>query len=193
MSADACDHIASVTHANRRTPVERIPMLHRLDADTYQCNAGDTVTIVAQSDDGAPSATFRYLKKLTTQQIQGNPGRTFDVVEGVKMFACAVVFGQGAAPRYDLFEVDAAGVLVDLDFPITPDMGPTAQFRIDGLPVAVLAAASPKSAGPRRATKKKRARRKAGATKAGSKKKPKGARKTVKSRRRVRRKPRGGR
>jgi hypothetical protein len=135
-------------------------MLQRLDADTYQTNVGDTVTIVAQSDDGAPSATFRYVQKLQTKQIQGNPGCTFDIVEGRKMFSCAVVFGQGPAPRYDLFEVDANGALVDLEFPITPDMGPSAQFRIEGVGVAVLAAA-PRSGGTRKPAKKKAAPKKA--------------------------------
>ena len=58
------------------------------------------------------------------------------------MFRCVVVFGQGAAPRYDLFEVDPNGLLVDLQVPLTPTTtGTMRQLRIRG--VAVLAMAAP--------------------------------------------------
>lgn len=150
-------------------------MLQRLDADTYQSTVGDTITIVTQSDDGAPSATFRYLENLRTEQIACRlggrqlelPGCTFSVEKGRKMFSCGVVFSGGAAPRYDLFEVDESGTAIDLEFPITPDMGPSAQFRINGTTLAALAT-TPRTRGAR--ARAKAAKEAKGKTASGKKK-----------------------
>jgi hypothetical protein len=165
-------------------------MLTRVGPDTFSAPADSSSTIVAQSDDGAPSATFSYGTALPTQTIQGLPGCTFDVDSGLKMFRCVVVFGQGPAPRYDLFEVDANGLLVDLNLPLTPTTtGTMRQVRIRGVEVPAVAATPrtrrAKSAKRARPKKAKRATKATSATKA--KRTKKAGRKTAKGRRHRRR------
>jgi hypothetical protein len=157
-------------------------MLTRVGPDSFTADTDSTTTIVAKSDDGAPSATFRYGKKLPPLEIQGLPACRFDVVSGAKMFGCTVVFGQGAAPRYDLFEVDANGLLVDLDMPLTPTTtGTMRQAGILGVGVPELAAA------PRKAKAKAKAK-----ARAKAKKKPKGPKKAKGAKKVTRPKKAGG-
>jgi hypothetical protein len=154
-------------------------MLTRTGPDSFSADSGSTVTIVVRSDDGAPSAVFRYLKKLTTQTIGGNPGCTFTVVDGPKFFSSAVLFGTGPAPRYDFFEVDGGGNLQSLSISATPGTtGPSLQFSIDGQPVMALAAARPakKAKGAKKRAKAKGTRTK-GAKKTKDSKKTKGRKK----------------
>ena len=54
-------------------------MLTRVGPDTFSADTNSTVTIVVQSDDGAPSATFNYGTALPAQTVQGLPGCTFGV------------------------------------------------------------------------------------------------------------------
>jgi hypothetical protein len=156
-------------------------MLTRVGPDSFTADTDSATTVVAKSDDGAPSATFRYGKKLPPLEIQGLPACKFDVVAGAKMFGCTVVFGQGAAPRYDLYEVDANGLLVDLDMPLTPNTtGTMRQASITGVGVPELAPA----AGARRAKAKAKpkARKKAKRSKkARGSKKAKGTKKATRT------------
>jgi hypothetical protein len=173
-------------------------MLTRVGPDSFTADTDSTTTIVAQSDDGAPSATFRYGKALPPLEIQGLPGCRFDVVSGAKMFGCTVVFGQGAAPRYDLFEVDANGLLVDLDLPLTPNTtGTMRQASITGVGVPEVAPAAgarkAKAKAKPKARKKVKGSKKAKGTKKATRMKKTGGKKT-KGRKPQRRKPhrRGG-
>lgn len=149
-------------------------MLTRENADTFNADTASTVTLVVDSDDGAPSATFRYAgQPLPKKTIGGDPGCAFDVVSGTKMFSTAVVFGQGNAPRYDLFEVDGNGLRQPLNVSLTPTTtGPTIQLRIKGLAVPALAAA-PRARAEPKATKKAKGKKKGGTRrpKAGSRRK----------------------
>jgi hypothetical protein len=137
-------------------------MLTRVGPDTFSAPTNSTSTIVARSDDGAPSATFSYGTALPPQTIQGLPGCTFTVTPGLKMFRCVVIFGQGAAPRYDLFEVDANGLLVDLVMPLTPaTTGTMRQARIRGvaLPAIAMAPSARTAKGTKKAKKAKGAKK----------------------------------
>src|SRR5436190_18218443 len=107
-------------------------MLTRQTADTFSVDTSGTVTIVVDSDDGAPSAAFRYAgQPLAKKALDGDPACEFKPVMGTKIFSTVVVFGQGGAPRYDLFEVDGNGLRQPLNVALTPGTtGPTINLRI---------------------------------------------------------------
>ncbi|MBA2305643.1 MAG: hypothetical protein H0W08_23835 [Acidobacteria bacterium] len=123
-------------------------MLKRVDADTFAADADEEIRILAKAsgNDGHKDARFRYVTMLTRESINGHPGATFDVVQGVRMLSCIVEFAVGAdGARYDLFQM-VDGSESDLDVSLTPvSTGTTVQFRVRGVPVPALAGAPRRS------------------------------------------------
>lgn len=152
-------------------------MLQRVAPSLFRASTGETVTLaaVAQDNNGVESAGFRYgTTNLPPRLVQGHPGCEFDVASAVTTLGTVVVFAPGAPnARYDLFEEDDQGNLVDLLVPAHAAFGSIVQFQIDGLPAPVLAAAPGKKAAKKKAAKKKAAKKKA-AKKASKRSAPKG-------------------
>jgi hypothetical protein len=116
-------------------------MLQRIGPDTFQARTGETIQViaVAANNGGVEAARFRFgPAPLPATQIQGHPGCSFVVRTPTTMLGCVVVFAPGSAnARYDLFEVDVNGTLIDLQEPTDPGTGPLVQFRIRGAAVPV--------------------------------------------------------
>lgn len=148
-------------------------MLQRVAPSLFRASTGETVTIaaVAQDNNGVESAGFRYgTTNLPPRLVQGHPGCEFDVASAVTTLGTVVAFAPGAPnARYDLFEEDDHGNLVDLQVPAHAAFGSIVQFQIDGLPAPVLAAAPGKKAAKKKAAKKKAAKKKAGKKKTAKK------------------------
>lgn len=148
-------------------------MLQRVAPSLFRASTGETVTIaaVAQDNNGVESAGFRYgTTNLPPRLVQGHPGCEFDVASAVTTLGTVVAFAPGAPnARYDLFEEDDQGNLVDLQVPAHAAFGSIVQFQIDGLPAPVLAAAPGKKAAKKKAAKKKAAKKKAGKKKTAKK------------------------
>lgn len=152
-------------------------MLQRVAPSLFRASTGETVTLaaVAQDNNGVESAGFRYgTTNLPPRLVQRHPGCEFDVASAVTTLGTVVVFAPGAPnARYDLFEEDDQGNLVDLQVPAHAAFGSIVQFQIDGLPAPVLAAAPGKKAAKKKAAKKKAAKKRA-AKKAPKRRAPKG-------------------
>ena len=122
-------------------------MLTRVGADRFSAPSGQQIQIVSRSrnNNGTNDARFEYNGVLLPREtIQGLPGCTFSVVPSTQTFEAIVAFDPGAPPtaRYDLFEVDLGGGLIDLQedaFPIDPLIN----FGITGEGAAAGAAARP--------------------------------------------------
>jgi hypothetical protein len=154
-------------------------MLQRIAPSQFRAQTGDTIRIaaVARNNGGVEAATFRFgVSILPPTLVQGHPGCQFVVRAGSEMLGTLVVFGPAApGARYDLFEEDPPGNLVDLQVTALPASGPLTQFQIDGVlvPAGVTAAAPARGV---RASTTRRARKpaakKAAAKRKGAKKKP---------------------
>ena len=155
-------------------------MLQRVAPSLFHATTGETVTIaaIAQNNNGVNAAAFRYgpPPNLPQRQTHGHPGCEFVVVAGLRTFGVSAFLVPDAPnARYDLFEEDDVGNLVDLQVSVSPASGPVVQFQIDGRPVAVAAAAPPRARKKAKAPKKARAERKRKAAKKPARRRPKAA------------------
>lgn len=157
-----------------------MPVLKKINGTDYEGAAGAEVTIVAvsQNNNGVEQAFYEYDGQTPdAATFQGHPGCKFVLKTGRKMFETLVVFAPGFPnARYDLFEVDAGG-LVDLQKGRTAsDPNGRIGMRITGL-VPALAGAPPP---PAKAAAKKATAQKAPAKKAPQKAAKKPAKKAAK-------------
>jgi len=148
-------------------------MLRHVFGDRFEADVDDRIQIVAksQSNDGVTDARFEYDRDtLPREVISGLPGCTFTVRDGRKQFQAVVMFaaGAGSSARYDLFEVDESGGLLDLGRSVTKDDGAAlVGLAVEGVRARVavgatrgVRAAAPEPAPPRRKAAKKKAARK---------------------------------
>jgi len=172
-------------------------MLRRVNAGLYEEDGGADVELAvkASNNGGVEAATFDYDSTvLPPHPIEGHPGCEFTVKSGIHQFRVLVVFNPAApaTARYDLFQINGAGVLVPIAGKSVTNNGgtPLIGFGIDGL--AAVAVAGPRAARRRKARKPSRPKPKKTMTRRTAKKKPaarkasparrKGLRKTAKKR-----------
>lgn len=118
-------------------------MLVRIGADRFAAPVGQQTQIVSRSrnNNGVNDARYEYNGTvLQRQTIQGLPGCTFTVVAATQTFEAVVAFdpATAATARYDLFEVDPGGGLLDLQEDAFP-ADPVINFGITGEPAAAAA------------------------------------------------------
>lgn len=149
-------------------------MLRRIGPRHYEAPVGETVTLaaLAQDNNGVESGAFQFgTQALPPLQVQGHEGCSLDVVAGAEILTLTLLFDPAAAnARYDLFEEDDAGNLVDIKMAMKAASGPTFMVQIDGVQVAVPAGAKKAKAAKKKAAKKKAAKKKAAKKKAKAKK-----------------------
>lgn len=155
-------------------------MLTRIGADRFAAPTGQQIQVVSRSrnNNGTNDARFEYNGAvLPRQTIQGLPGCTFTVVTATQTFEAVVAFDPAApaTARYDLFEVDPGGGLLDLQEDAFAG-DPLINFGITGEAAAAAATRARRSAAPAPATT---AKRKARAKRATAKKKKASSRKRV--------------
>ena len=115
-------------------------MLTRIGADRSSAPTGQRTQIVSRSrnNNGVNDARFEYDGVvLPRETVQGLPACTFTIVPATKTFEAVVDFDPGApsTARYDLFEVDPSGGLIDLQedaFPVDPLINFGISFRTRG-------------------------------------------------------------
>jgi len=121
-------------------------MLKRVAPRFFQADTGDPVriTAIARDNGGFEGATFNYAGvPLGNVPVQVHPGCQFVVTHGVNILGAMLLFDAGSPlASYDLFEVDAAGNLIDLQANAPASSGKFTFIQIDGQPVAALAAAT---------------------------------------------------
>jgi hypothetical protein len=166
-------------------------MLRRVNAGLYEEDESADVELAvkAANNGGVEAATFDYDSAiLPPHPIEGHPGCQFTVNGGIRQFRVLVVFNPAApaSARYDLFQVNGAGVLVPVAGKSVTNNGgtPLIGFGIDGLAAAADAG---KRAGRRKARKPSRPKPKKTMARRAAKKKPV-ARKSKPARRKASRK-----
>jgi hypothetical protein len=145
-------------------------MLREIDPGLFEGATDSTVRIaaIAQNNNGTKTARFRYgSTSLTTEDVEGNDGCEFKLIDGINQFKVGVVFDPSAPnARFDLFQVNDAGVLEPLGLGVSAqDATARIAFGINGV-VAEVVVMARKSA--KRTTKKKAARKKAARKKAAT-------------------------